>query len=132
MKDCSHLLNTVSAEIIQFQNTSFYPILRLLVPSFERERGAYNLKESKLSHLLVKVLSLDKQSHDAKKLLNRSLNPQDGDFGYTAYFVLKSRVFQKSSNFTLGDINDILDKISSAEVGNKGREYLSLYYCLCM
>ncbi|KAJ8736143.1 hypothetical protein PYW08_006799 [Mythimna loreyi] len=103
------------------KNPSFFPILRLLVPKLDRERSAYNLKENKLGFLLVKVLSLCKQSRDAQKLLNyRSVsNSQDSDFAGVAYFVFKSRLSQKSDEFTVGDINEILDKISSAEVGKK-------------
>lgn len=99
--------------------------MRLLLPDKERERGAYNLKESKLGALLVKVLSLNKQSRDALSLLNyRSApNSKDSDFGGVAYFVLKNRVGKNAGKLTVGDINDLLDRIATAEVGNKGREY---------
>ena len=82
-----------------------------------------------MGFLLVKVLSLCKQSRDAQKLLNyRSVsNAQDSDFAGVAYFVFKSRLSPKSDGFTVGDINDILDKISSAEVGKKACKLLSFF-----
>lgn len=112
-----------------FQNSTFYPLLRLLLPDKERERSAYNLKEKKLGQLLVKVLSLSKLSNDATKLLNfRAVNnSQGGDFGHVAYYVLKNRMGTNCGTLTVGDINNILDKIAAAEAGNKARKY-SVYF----
>ncbi|CAH0727516.1 unnamed protein product, partial [Brenthis ino] len=105
------------------KNSTFFPILRLMLPACERERAAYNLKETKLGNLLVKVLSLNKQSPDAQKLLNfRSVNNsfQDSDFAGVAFMVLKSRVSQNSSTLTVGAINELLDKIAKPEEGSHG------------
>ncbi|XP_045490979.1 DNA ligase 4-like isoform X2 [Colias croceus] len=112
-----------SGKVTDKKNSSFFPVLRLLLPDRDRERSPYNLKETKLGSLLVKVLSLNKQSHDAQELLNfRSVHnsAHDSDFAGVAYFVLKNRMTQKSCSLTIGDINKVLDRISSAEVGNKG------------
>lgn len=109
-----------------FQNATFYPILRLLLPEDDRERNAYNLAESKLGVLLVKVLSLCKNSRDAQKLLNhRSVSAsQDNDFAGVASLVLKSRLTPVPSNYTVGDINGILENIANAEVGKKACKYV--------
>lgn len=98
--------------------------MRLLLPDRERERGAYNLKMSKLGALLVKVLSLNKQSQDAISLLQYRSTPnsKDSDFGGVAYFVLKNRVGKNAGKLTVGEVNDLLDRIANAEVGNKGRK----------
>ncbi|XP_038207910.1 DNA ligase 4-like isoform X1 [Zerene cesonia] len=112
-----------SGKVTDKKNSTFFPVLRLLLPDRDRDRNPYNLKETKLGSLLVKVLSLNKQSHDAQELLNfRSVhnNAHDSDFAGVAYFVLKNRMTQKSCSLTIGDINKVLDKISTAEVGNKG------------
>lgn len=108
-----------------FQNSTFYPLLRLLLPDKERERSAYNLKEKKLGQLLVKVLSISKQSGDATKLLTfRAVNTSHGgDFGHVAYYVLKNRMCTNSGTLTVGDVNNILDKIAVAEAGSKARKY---------
>ncbi|CAH2231646.1 DNA ligase 4-like isoform X1 [Pararge aegeria] len=110
--------NTVGEKI-----STFYPILRLLLPDCERERSAYNLKATKLGALLVKVLSLNKQSQDAQKLLNfRSVHSSsnESDFASVAYFVLNNRAQQTTPQLTVGAVNEILDKIAKDEVGNKG------------
>lgn len=106
-----------------FQDSTFFPILRLILPTCERERGAYNLKETKLGNLLVKVLSLNKQSADAQKLIHfRSVNNsfQDSDFPGVVYMVLKDRVTQSSSSLMVKDINEILDKIAKPDEGSHG------------
>ncbi|XP_022821791.1 DNA ligase 4-like isoform X1 [Spodoptera litura] len=110
-----------ASQVVGKKNATLFPILRLLLPKLDSERSAYNLKESKLGVLLVKVLSLCKQSRDAQKLLNyRSVNnSQDSDFPGVAYFVFKSRMKPKSEDITVGDINGILDNIAAAEVGMK-------------
>ncbi|XP_050681911.1 DNA ligase 4-like isoform X1 [Leptidea sinapis] len=111
-----------SGAFIEKKNSTFYPVMRLLLPDRDRERGAYNLKEAKLGALLVKVLSLNKQSQDAQKLLNfRSVqsNTHESDFANVAYFIFRNRI-QNVGNLTIGDVNAILDKISAAEVGSKG------------
>ncbi|CAG9795060.1 unnamed protein product [Diatraea saccharalis] len=104
------------------KNGTIFPVLRLLLPDCDRDRGPYNLKEKNLGVLLVKVLSLSKQSGTAKKLLNfKSVDSsQDSDFAGVAYFALKSYIHTKNSIVTIGIINEILDKIANAEVGKKG------------
>ncbi|KAG6458136.1 hypothetical protein O3G_MSEX010712 [Manduca sexta] len=102
------------------KNTTLYPVIRLLVPKLERERPPYNMKERKLGELLVKILPLRKDSQEAKKLLNDRSVLRDRDFASEVYFVVKKRMNERTGNLTIKDINDILDKIATAEVGNKG------------
>ena len=106
-----------------FQNSTFFPILRLILTTCERERGPYNLKETKLGNLLVTVLSLNKQSADAQKLLYfRSVNNsfQDSDFAGVVYMILKNRVTQSCSSLSVKDVNEILDKIAKPDEGSHG------------
>ncbi|XP_072942121.1 DNA ligase 4 [Epargyreus clarus] len=119
------------ANISVQKNSSLFSVLRLLLPQRDRERNPYNLKEKRLGEVLVKVLSLPKQSLDALKLLNfRSVpnSQHDSDFAGVAYFVLRNRVAQKSSSLTIGDINGILDKIAPTESGNKSTLDAALSY----
>lgn len=51
------------------QNDSFFPVLRLLIPQLDRERGAYGVKEHTLAKIYIQILSLPKDGGDAKKLL---------------------------------------------------------------
>lgn len=76
---------------------------------------------------MVKVLSINKDSNDGRKLLNfKSVNTTlEGDFASVAYFVFKNRMSLTSSKLNIADINEILDKIAFMEAGNKGREYIN-------
>ena len=47
---------------------SLYPVLRLLLPYLDRDRGAYGIKESVLADLYVDFLQLGKKSYDAQKV----------------------------------------------------------------
>lgn len=57
-------------DLFVFKDTSFFPILRLLLPQHDRDRGPYGLKETALAKLYVRVLCLGKTSQDAQKLLH--------------------------------------------------------------
>ncbi|XP_034031994.1 DNA ligase 4 [Thalassophryne amazonica] len=94
---------------------SFYPAMRLIVPSFERERMAYGIKESMLAKLYIDVLGLPKNGPEANKLLNyrapTTSQGEAGDFAGMAYFVLKKRCTAQG-NLTIKDVNDFLDSVA--------------------
>lgn len=104
------------------QDASLLPLMRLLVPKLERERGAYNMKEAKLAQHLIDAIPLSKQSQDGKRLLKwrSESSSKDLDFAGEAYYVLKSKA-RNPTNLRIGDINDMLDKIAANNVDNKKR-----------
>ncbi|XP_053614941.1 DNA ligase 4 [Plodia interpunctella] len=110
-----------AAKVTEKKDSSLFNILRLLLPACDRERSPYNMKESKLGVLLVKVLAIS-DSMDAQKLKNyRSAADSNApDFASVAYFVIKKRFGEKPGCLDIGKVNAILDKIAMAEVGNKG------------
>lgn len=94
---------------------SFYPAMRLLVPSFERERMAYGIKENMLAKLYIDVLGLPKNGPEANKLLNyrapTSTQGEAGDFAGMAFFVLKKRC-SGQGNLSIKEVNDFLDSVA--------------------
>lgn len=57
----------------------YFPALRLLLPSLDRQRGSYGLKESVLATSLVDALAISRDSDDALRLLNwRKGGPKAG------------------------------------------------------
>ncbi|KIR37254.1 hypothetical protein I307_00236 [Cryptococcus deuterogattii 99/473] len=46
-----------------------YPLIRLLLPDKDRERPVYNLKESMLARCYIDILSLEKHSEAAQRLI---------------------------------------------------------------
>ncbi|KAG5262088.1 hypothetical protein AALO_G00292080 [Alosa alosa] len=94
---------------------SFYPAMRLIVPSFERERMAYGIKENMLAKLYIDVLGLPQNGPEAKKLLNyrapTTSQEESGDFAGMAYFVLKKRC-DSEGELTIKQVNDFLDSVA--------------------
>lgn len=101
---------------------SFYPAMRLIVPSFERERMAYGIKESMLAKLYIDVLGLPKNGPEANKLLNyrapTTSQGEAGDFAGMAYFVLKKRCTSQG-NLTIKEVNVFLDSVA---INNAGKQ----------
>uniref|UniRef100_A0A3B4WJH2 DNA ligase n=1 Tax=Seriola lalandi dorsalis TaxID=1841481 RepID=A0A3B4WJH2_SERLL len=101
---------------------SFYPAMRLIVPSFERERMAYGIKENMLAKLYIDVLGLPKNGPEANKLLNyrapSTSQGEAGDFAGMAYFVLKKRCTSQG-NLSIKEVNDFLDSVAMNNASNQ-------------
>ncbi|KAJ0182354.1 hypothetical protein K1T71_001723 [Dendrolimus kikuchii] len=110
------------SEVETTSTKSMFPVLRLLVPDYDRERGAYNIKEAKLGKLLVNVLQLDEKSREAKILQGTASGGRKTDLAEEAYYIIKNNMTSRAKCLTVGDINEILDKIANAETGNEKRE----------
>ncbi|XP_040043330.2 DNA ligase 4 [Gasterosteus aculeatus] len=101
---------------------SFYSAMRLIVPSFERDRVAYGIKENMLAKLYIDVLGLPKNGPEAHKLLNyrapTTSQGEAGDFAGMAYFVLKKRCASPGT-LTIKEVNDFLDSVA---INNAGKQ----------
>ncbi|XP_077585084.1 DNA ligase 4 [Stigmatopora nigra] len=101
---------------------SFYPAMRLIVPSFERERMAYGIKESMLAKLYIDVLCLPQNGPEANKLLNyrapTTSQGESGDFAGMAYFVLKKRC-NSQGTLSIKEVNDFLDSVAINNANKK-------------
>ena len=60
---CRETLSTASGN-----DMDLFPIIRLLVPQLDRERGSYGIKETLLSKIVTNLLKLGKT--DAERLKN--------------------------------------------------------------
>lgn len=99
---------------------SFYSCMRLILPHLERERAAYGIKENTLAKKYIDILCLNKESADAKKLLNyrapkNATKEGQTDFASVAFFVLKNRCPEKGS-LTIEDVNKCLDAVAEGNV----------------
>ncbi|XP_037325990.2 DNA ligase 4 isoform X2 [Pungitius pungitius] len=103
-------------------NDSFYSAMRLIVPSFERDRMAYGIKENMLAKLYIDVLGLPKNGPEANKLLNyrapTTSQGEAGDFAGMAYFVLKKRCTSPGT-LSIKEVNDFLDSVA---INNAGKQ----------
>ena len=81
----------------------------------------YGLKEKVLGKLLVKIMKIDKNSEDGFNLLNWKLpgtstaSRMAGDFAGRCFDVISKRPMRTEvGNMTVGEVNDLLDKLSAA------------------
>ncbi|GAB0098857.1 DNA ligase 4 [Sergentomyia squamirostris] len=94
----------------KIQNVSFYPVLRLLLPECDHNRGSYGIKQTTMGRLYVSVLGLDKRSQDAKTLIEG--RSPSGDYADIVFSVMEARS-KKESSITVFDVNQGLDSIAN-------------------
>eukprot|EP00257_Ricinus_communis_P020694 XP_015579985.1 DNA ligase 4 isoform X1 [Ricinus communis] len=103
----------------------YFSAIRLILPSLDRERGSYGLKESVLATCLVDALAMSRDSPDAVRLFNwRKGGPKTGSnaghFPLVAFEVLQRRQGTSSGGLSIKELNDLLDKLASSE--NRGEK----------
>jgi len=98
-----------------------HPAFRLIIPEKDRERGMYGLKEKTIGKLLIRVMKINKDSEDGFNLLNwkqpgqSTVSRMAGDFAGRCYEVISKRPIRtKVGDMTIGEVNDLLDKLSAA------------------
>ncbi|KIY03939.1 uncharacterized protein Z520_00631 [Fonsecaea multimorphosa CBS 102226] len=99
----------------------FFPAFRLIIPDKDRERGVYGLKEKIIAKLLIKIMKIDKNSEDGYSLLNwkqpgqTAASRMAGDFAGRCYEALSKRPMRvEVGDMTIGEVNELLDKLSGA------------------
>ncbi|GAY37252.1 hypothetical protein CUMW_027640, partial [Citrus unshiu] len=99
-------------------SVDYFSALRLILPSLDRERGSYGLKESVLANCLIDALGMSKDSADAVRLINwrkGGTAPNAGNFPMVAAEVLQRRQGMISGGLTIKELNDLLDRLASSE-----------------
>ena len=99
-----------------------HPAFRLIIPEKDRQRAMYGLKEKTIAKLLIKIMRLNKDAEDAYNLLNwkqpgqSSLSRMAGDFAGRCYEAISKRpILTEVGNMTIGEVNNLLDKLSAAQ-----------------
>ncbi|GAA5828242.1 hypothetical protein JCM11251_002654 [Rhodosporidiobolus azoricus] len=106
-----------------------YPLVRLLLPERDTRRRTYNLKEAKLAKAIITALDLPPKNDSALKLTNWKTptkeDPGAGEFASVAYEVIRTRstVLSSRDDFTIDDVNSILDDLShTTGIGADGQK----------
>ncbi|KAL1217453.1 DNA ligase 4 [Cardamine amara subsp. amara] len=101
--------------------SDYFVAVRLIIPSLDRERGSYGLKESVLATCLIDALGISRDAPDAVRLLNwrkggiAKAGANAGNFALIAAEVLQSRQGMASGGLTIKELNDLLDRLASSE-----------------
>ncbi|XP_017767797.1 PREDICTED: DNA ligase 4 [Nicrophorus vespilloides] len=91
---------------------SLFPIIRLLLPQYERHRNPYQLQESTFIKVLINKLSLTAEEATLlKKYKDIHTARKAGDFADVASEMLSKRFFDKGS-MSIYELNSYLDNIS--------------------
>ncbi|KAF1995540.1 DNA ligase 4 [Amniculicola lignicola CBS 123094] len=107
----------------------FYPAMRLIIPEKDRDRAMYGLKEKAIAKILIKVTKIDKDSDDAKRMINWKLPGQlnkpsastAGDFAGRCFEVLSKRPLKTSvGDMSIAEVNNTLDQLS--QVGQEEQQ----------
>ncbi|KAL5771555.1 hypothetical protein ACOSP7_015709 [Xanthoceras sorbifolium] len=99
-------------------STDYFSAVRLILPSLDRERGSYGLKEHVLATYIVDALGMSKDSQDAIRLKNWRKDGganNAGNFPVVAAEVLQRRQGMISGGLTIKELNDLLDRLASSE-----------------
>ncbi|KAF9292033.1 DNA ligase (ATP) [Mortierella alpina] len=94
---------------------SMFPVIRLLLPQLDRERGRYGLKESKMADLYISSLNILPGSDTADKLKHwkEGLRDSAGDFSLVVRDVVASRsLVSHPQGHTIRDVNQLLTGLS--------------------
>ncbi|XP_074292424.1 DNA ligase 4 [Silene latifolia] len=100
----------------------YFSAIRLILPSLDRARGSYGLKEQMLGTSIVDALGMSRDSEDAKKLIgwrrggSKVAGDSAGNFSAVAAVeVLQRRQNSVSGGLTVSELNDLLDRLAAAE-----------------
>ncbi|EKD20386.1 uncharacterized protein L3040_004326 [Drepanopeziza brunnea f. sp. 'multigermtubi'] len=96
----------------------FYPAIRLILPSRDRDRPMYGLKEKSIGKLVVKMVGLNSRSEDAMNLTDwkriNSASKNAGDFAGRCYEVLSKRSMRTQvGNMRIAEVNALLDQLAA-------------------
>lgn len=118
-----------------FENSTvhnFFPIVRLMVPNYDMERGQYGLKETTLGKLYAELLSLPTREKEALIFYK---NPKKqfegcpaGGFVEVLEFLLSTRI-GASKNLSVEDVNKNLDNLSTALDKTEKKKVLRQLLC---
>jgi DNA ligase 4 len=111
-----------------------YPAFRLIVPEKDRDRAMYGMKEKAIAKILIKIMKINRDSEDGYNLLNwklpgKSASAMAGDFPGRCYEVLLKRPLRTEvGNLTIGEVNEMLDRLSLASKENEQQPIFEEFY----
>lgn len=104
-------------QMYQYLNgTSFFPLLRLILPDLDTSRPHTGMKERTIAIAWADALGFTRQSRPYQKLLHFNdptiAGPTAaGDLSLAVFETLKERYSDQPSTITIGQINDLLDEL---------------------
>eukprot|EP00741_Cyanophora_paradoxa_P009891 tig00001718_g9581.t1 len=100
---------------------NIYPLIRLILPQFDSQRGAMNVKEAKLKAMVIRVYGFKKSDRQYKMIddhkavtvgTKRRYKKNVGDLVEAIYEAIKDRAPSQSS-VSVRDVNQFLDDLAT-------------------
>lgn len=98
-----------------------YPVMRLILPTQDRDRGVFRLKEQTIAKVLIKLMKISPTSEDGYSLLNWKVPGKSassraaGDFAGRCFEALDKRPLRTDlGDMRVGEVNELLDKLAAA------------------
>ncbi|XP_072379503.1 DNA ligase 4 [Diabrotica undecimpunctata] len=129
------LIRTEFLKIIEKQkhdpSINFFQIFRLMLPSLDRERDSYHMKEAKVARIMVKMLDLP--SGNDKNVLTKSylMAGQATDFGDVVYSVIRKYLSNCKTYLTIQELNEGLDKLTTRKNEQEAENILMNLFKMC-
>ena len=93
-------------------NVDPYPVMRLLVPREDRDRGAYGMKDSKLGTEFCKMVTAPRDIVDRVKDWNKNPNQQE-DLALILFNYVKKVWVGEGRKWTVEEVNAFLDRLAA-------------------
>jgi DNA ligase-4 len=115
----------------------FYPAMRLMIPEKDRDRAMYGLKEKAIAKIIIRITKINKDSEDAKQMVNWKLPGQlhraaastAGDFAGRCYEVLSKRPIRSEvGSMTIAEVNSTLDQLSQVGAEDEQVKIFQRFY----
>lgn len=115
----------------------FYPAMRLIVPEKDRDRAMYGLKEKAIAKIIISITKINKDSDDAKQMVNWKLPGQlhqasmstAGDFAGRCYEVLSKRPIRTEVGvMSIAEVNNGLDQLSQVGAVEQQTKIFQRFY----
>lgn len=135
----SKLLDPLQQYFARKEASTWFPILRLVVPNLDNTRGHLGLKETAIATAWIQALGLRKNNDSYNSILYFTdpstaiapssaassggiLTTTDGDLSLRVQAVLAQRIPSKQSpKSTIGKINELLDELAAIKRSSNGR-----------
>ncbi|XP_033227541.1 DNA ligase 4, partial [Belonocnema kinseyi] len=105
---------------------SLYPILRLLLPEFERDRGPHHLKEKLLTCLYSRIFCLEKKTLYRRNQQKYRTEYDREDFSDRVYIAVQNQLKKNNSSLSAEGINDFLDSIANKNISTQNKDAMFL------
>lgn len=108
----------------ELDKDTIFSVLRLLVPKQDRERQSYNMKESIIARVLIKMLSLPPGPD--RDVLTKSylMAGRASDFGDVVYMVVRKYITHTKATLSVPEFNAALDSIANRKNEVEAEEVL--------